>query len=401
MAFQAPTTDGPHFTGTGPISWSDLRQFFRAQNPDNTFNNDTAAISVSELYRSTSTALTDPTVPDCTENRNNISPGVGVPSSGAFAISRMRNTIKYYYLTQVNNDQNLNISSQSWNNNLGLNIRKFARINGTVGSSNPSNPAAQFSAQSFNMTIDVNGNIFGAGGTGSQSINFNGQGGGNAITVNSPSGNNNTVFIDQTGKVYGGGGGGGKGGTGGNGGAGGQNQQNCGNAGNQGPGKNCCEGVVSGTGPGGTGQAGGNGRTGRGFNNQSGTISPGIAGVTAPSQAGGTSTKSESVCAGLFGCSATSASGGSGGQGGAGGTGGDWGDPGGQGGQGSPGGQGGNGGTTPGGGGCADAPGGNGSPGGGGGGGTSGGGAGTSVAGGINFNVTGSQGSANRRGPSI
>lgn len=400
MAFQAPTTDGPHFTGSGPISWSDLRQFFRAQNPDNTFNNDTAAISVSELYRNTSTALTDPTVPDCTENRNNISPGVGVPSSGAFAISRMRNTIKYYYLTQVNTDQNLNISSQSWNNNLGFNIRKFARINGTVGSSNPNFPAAQFSAQSFNMTIDVNGNIFGAGGAGAQSTAVNGQGGGNAITVNSPSGNNNTVFIDQTGKVYGGGGGGGKGGSGGNGGSGGQSQSNCGNAGQQGPGAGCCEGVVSGTGPAGQGQAGGNGRTGRGFNNQSGTISPGIAGVTSPSQAGSTASNSRKVCGNLFDCGSTSGSGGSGGQGGTGGTGGNWGASGGQGAQGGPGGQGGNG-TASNGGGCVNAGFGNGNPGGGGGSGTSGGGAGTSVAGGINFNVSGSQGSANRKGPSI
>ena len=108
MAVNAPTTAGPYFA-TGSISWSDLRETFRAQNPDGTFNTDNNPISSSDLYRVTTTTLTNPIVPDCTENRNNISPGVGVPASGTYSISRIRNAIKYYFLTQTGNDQNLDL----------------------------------------------------------------------------------------------------------------------------------------------------------------------------------------------------------------------------------------------------------------------------------------------------
>ena len=223
MAVNAPTTAGPYFA-TGSISWSDLRQTFRAQNPDGTFNTDNNPISSSDLYRVTTTTLTNPIVPDCTENRNNISPGVGVPANGTYPISRIRNAIKYYFLTQTGNDQNLDLdATPNYNNNLARNIRKFLDIQGTVGSSN-GNPAATFNAQSFNLTIRIaNGaNVFGFGGGGGpgegRANNFggqdnpqqpgDGQAGGAALSVNSASGNNNTVFLFPTSNVYGGGGGG-------------------------------------------------------------------------------------------------------------------------------------------------------------------------------------------------
>ena len=180
MAVNAPTTDGPHFT-TGAISWSDLRQTFRAQNPDGTFNTDNNPISSSDLYRVTTTTLENPIVPDCTENRNNISPGVGVPDTGAFPISRMRNTIKYYFLTQSGTDQNLDLdATPNYNNNLDRNIRKFLTLGGVLGSSN-TNPAGAFNAQAFNLTIEVANNAFilgygGAGGAGEgRANNFGGQ----------------------------------------------------------------------------------------------------------------------------------------------------------------------------------------------------------------------------------
>lgn len=224
MAVNAPTTAGPYFA-TGAISWSDLRETFRAQNPDGSFNNDNLPISSSDLYRVTTTTLTNPIVPDCTENRNNISPGVGVPETGTYPISRIRNAIKYYFITQTGNDLNLDLdSTPNYNSNLSRNIRKFLTINGNLGTFN-TNAAGQFNAQSFNLTIRVaNGaNIFGFGGAAgfgqgrfnnNTSTNDNpqtagsGQAGGDALNVNSASGNNNTVFLFPAANVYGGGGGG-------------------------------------------------------------------------------------------------------------------------------------------------------------------------------------------------
>ena len=203
------STQGPFFA-TGSISWSDLREQFRAANIDGSFDTDTAAISVSELYRNTSLALTDPVVPDCTENRTSGPSSNGVPQSGSFSISRMRRSIKYYFLNQVNNDLNLDLDNQNYNANINLNVRKRFRIEGTIGSSNTANPAATFNATATNVRLEIRntGRVLGASGPAGAFPNGEGQDGGVALSLNSTGGNNNVVFLNPTANVYGGGGGG-------------------------------------------------------------------------------------------------------------------------------------------------------------------------------------------------
>jgi len=203
------TTQGPFFA-TGPISWSTMRQQFRAANIDGSFDNDTASISVSELYRNTSLALTDPVVPDCTENRTSGPSNNGVPTAGTFSISRMRDTIKFYFLNQTNTDTTLDLDAQNYNGNINRNIRKRFRISGTVGSNNPNNPAATFNATATNVRLEIrNGaRILGASGPAGGFPDGQGQDGGDALFLNSASGNNNVVFLNPTCNVWGGGGGG-------------------------------------------------------------------------------------------------------------------------------------------------------------------------------------------------
>ena len=101
------------FFNSGPISWSNLRKQFRAANIDGTFDDtDNNAISVSELYRNTSNTISDPIVPDCTENSVSGPSNNGVPTSGSFAISRIRNTFKYYFVEQSGFDQNVDFSAK-------------------------------------------------------------------------------------------------------------------------------------------------------------------------------------------------------------------------------------------------------------------------------------------------
>ena len=297
---------GPYFSGTSEISFSQIRQNFRAQNPDGTFDTDNAEISMSSLYRNTSTDIQDPVVPDSTENRltgpADLPPAdKGVPSSGEFAASKLRSSIKYYSANQTGTDLNVDIDNLNWNNNLEKNIRKFANVNGIVGSSDPTLPAATFDADCVNFTIQINGSVLAAGGVGVAGTY--GTDGGTAIVVNSPTGKNNVINMGDTGKLYGGGGGGGAGGSGGAGGVGGLSVKGC----NNGP-CDLCGSTPPGTG--GTGGIGGAGGPGRGFNNQSGSLE----GSDGEPGKNGTSAFNDGINSGP------------GGKGGTGGTGGDGGD---------------------------------------------------------------------------
>ena len=211
---------GPFFN-TGPISWSDLREEFRAANIDGTFDTDNDPISVSDLYRSTDKTITDPIVPDCEENRESGPSNNGVPTSGSFAISRMRDTIKYYLVTQSGTDTNVDFDSLTNINyqvNLNRNIRKRIRVNGTITAQSVNNPAAQFNAQASNIRIEIGGDgrvlgFHGVGGTGSPKksgkvLGQQGQAGGPAFELNSANGNNNVIFLNSQSNVWGGGGGG-------------------------------------------------------------------------------------------------------------------------------------------------------------------------------------------------
>ena len=244
---------GPYYS-SGAISFSSLRSNFRAQvrketsGGSETFNTDTASISASQLLRNTETNNTNPIVPDATENSNiasyNYPNGYSSIDKSALSgknlsIEDFRNSIKYYYVTlpSADTETNFDIDDQSWNTNLNRNVVKVAFIDGTCGSSSASSPAASFDATAHNLTIDVTGNILGAGGRGGGQTGaplINGEAGGDALSISSSSGNNIVVLVRSGSKIYGGGGGGEKGVTGANG-SGGKcsntsTQQGCGGA---------------------------------------------------------------------------------------------------------------------------------------------------------------------------
>jgi len=221
---------GPYFS-SGQIKFSDLRTYFRSlvrkasSGGSETFSpepaTDTAAISTSELLRNTDSSETNPTVPDCTENRTCGVLEDGISSDNNLKLSQFRNSIKYYYVTLPSDDTvtNFDIDAQSWNENLDKTINKIMFIDGTCGSSTSGAAAASFDAESYNLTIDITGNLYGSGGAGGAINGGTGSNGGNALSITS-TGNSVSVVLRSSGKLYGGGGGGGggnKGAQGGNG----------------------------------------------------------------------------------------------------------------------------------------------------------------------------------------
>lgn len=190
---------GPYYT-SGPISFSSLRANFKESL--------SGTIKASELIRNTSISNTNPIVPDATENVNISS----VQSN--LRLSQFRNSIKSYNLTQAGLDLNLDITNQSWNNNLLKNVRKVVYITGVCATNSTSSVAASFNATAYNLIFDISGKIYGAGGTGGTSLSISGTNGGNALSVSSTSGNNIVIFVRSNAQIYGGGGGGEKGVTG-------------------------------------------------------------------------------------------------------------------------------------------------------------------------------------------
>ena len=183
------TKAGPYYS-SGSISFSSLRLNFK--------ESASGSISASELRRNTTTTNTNPVVPDATENAS-------ISSSSNLKLSHFRNTIKYYYITQTGTDINFNIGTQSWNSNLSKNIVKRVSIAGTCGSVGAASSAAMFNSTAYNLTIDVSGNIYGAGGTGGTSATISGGNGGNALSITNTSGSNFIVNVQSTAKIYGGG----------------------------------------------------------------------------------------------------------------------------------------------------------------------------------------------------
>lgn len=191
----AITKAGPYYA-SGAISFSSLRTNFKESG--------SGSISASELRRNTTTSDTNPIVPDATENAS-------VSTNSDLALSQFRNTIKYYYITQTAIDLNFNIGAQSWNSNLNKNIIKWTYINGTCGSNSASSPASTLATTVHNLTIDVSGIIYGAGGPGGTLSTISGTTGGTALSITNSSGSNLVVNVQSTANIYGGGGGGEKG----------------------------------------------------------------------------------------------------------------------------------------------------------------------------------------------
>jgi hypothetical protein len=276
------TKTGPYYS-SGSISFSSLRSNFKEAG--------SGSISASELRRNASTSDTNPVVPDATENAS-------VSTSSNLALSQFRNTIKYYYITQTGTDLNFDIGAQTWNSNLNKNVRKWMYINGTCGSNSISSSAATFASTVYNLTIDISGGIYGAGGSGGTSATISGGNAGNALSVTNSSGSNLVVNVQSSANIYGGGGGGEKGKTGANG-TGGtcridqrfqtgcqQDSNSCPGGWTQyGSGNSCCRyrrGCAANiwykdcyytySTAAGTGGVGGDGGLGRGYNNFSGSL---------------------------------------------------------------------------------------------------------------------------------
>ncbi len=199
------TKTGPYFNGTNSPSnttnmkFSQLRDTFRLNNP-------AGAISADELRRHTSTSITDPILPDCTENSH-------VAEVNNWKVSQMQGTIKYYDMDNPSSDDNTNwdINTEPWNNNLEKNIKKKLFLRGDHTSTLTSTPAARINSAAWNLTIEVHGTVKGAGGAGGTSGSVSGKVGGHALQFN---GGSILVDIKSTGRIWAGGGGGEFGGPG-------------------------------------------------------------------------------------------------------------------------------------------------------------------------------------------
>ena len=220
-------TNGP-FYSSGAISFSSLRSNFKETS--------SGAISASELRRNDNNDESNPIVPNSTENVN-ISPDNNLRIGG------FRNSIKRYFATQSEEDNNASYPNEpgfrmgrydsngrgiDWSGggvpgpdgqgggtsgNLTRNVQKRVYINGTCGSNNVGQAAAQIDPASYvrNLTIEVNGSILGAGGAGGVVGAGDGTSGGTALNCSVSSGGSVTVIVGSNARIYGGGGGGEKG----------------------------------------------------------------------------------------------------------------------------------------------------------------------------------------------
>jgi len=206
------TKTGPFFNGTNAPSnttnmkFSQIRDTFRLNNP-------TGAISASELLRDIDTLnSTDPIVPDATENVAIAANPINTASN--WKVSQFQGAIKFFDVEQdaSDNNANFNISALTeFNNNLGKTIKKKFILRGTHTSTNTGDAAAKILTDAFNLTLEIHGVFYGAGGVGGTSGAISGTNGGTALSIN---GGRVTVDIKSSGRLWGGGGGGEFGGNG-------------------------------------------------------------------------------------------------------------------------------------------------------------------------------------------
>jgi hypothetical protein len=163
---------------------------------------------MSELKRDTNPQSPNPIVPDATENS-------AIGSVSDVSLSQFRNAIKFYYITQTGSDIYFDIDALSWNSNLDKTITKTIFIDGDIGSDNALTPAASFEqSPAYNLLFDITGTIKGAPGVGGGkpgNVSISGQTGGTALSIISTGGENLTVLVRSSARIYGGGGGGEKG----------------------------------------------------------------------------------------------------------------------------------------------------------------------------------------------
>lgn len=207
MSVTGGTSNQTKFFSSGSISARGLKDTFNG-NAANT------NIQFSTYRRNTDLNETNPIVPDSTENRTTISSSEGISTNNDLKASSFRNSIKQYLVTQSSSDTELNLATSSyWNSNLNKNVRKTFVVDGTIKADSPSDDAAVFDAEAYNLTINVIGNVYGEGGTGGSADGGNGGTGGDALFVNNTStrsGNSAkiTVSVHSNGRIWAGGGGG-------------------------------------------------------------------------------------------------------------------------------------------------------------------------------------------------
>ena len=318
MTIASPETAGPNITSGTEIKFSTLRKYFLKMKPrssftaSDTFESETGSVSASQLLRVSSLDSIDdrpiveggegrkeieeeydidyllPYVPDCTENSN-------IATENNWKTSQFVGSIKYYYLRQsTSDDLNLNLSSQSWNNNLPFTIRKWFFIDGTIGSNTNTDGTKSDSSLIISSTtnyltlkLSSTGKIYGSAGAGGTNGVNDGKGGDGGDAISWTGDNslyNNYVIVHTNSQLYGGGGGGGKGGNGGQGGtggAGGTNNINCTGVGAGG--YSCTPAYTAGGTPGAI-KIGPDGPTGRGYSNLEGPLGQNLGGQINPGQ---------------------------------------------------------------------------------------------------------------------
>ena len=180
------------FTGNAPIKFSDLSSTFRDGKKQN--------IKFSDYKRDTSLDATSPVVPDATENE-----GISTADTN-LKISGFRNCVTSYDVVQTGTDATLDLGSSTlWNGNLNRNIIKKASIEGICHATTTSNYGIQLEAETYNLRMNISGNVYGEGGT-LQSPN----GGGALYVRNTTNRSAKTTLIDislnSTARVWAGGG---------------------------------------------------------------------------------------------------------------------------------------------------------------------------------------------------
>ena len=207
------TKTGPYFNGSGQpapnnqteVKFSQLRDTFRLNNP-------TGSISASELLRDIDTNSSDPIVPDATENSAIASTPINTASN--WEVSQFFGAIKFFDVEQDASDTNTNFNISAlteFNNNLGKTIKKKFTLRGEHRSTNTSIAAAQILSAAWNLTLEIHGNFYGAGGVGGVENDVSGKPGGHAISLN---GGRVYFDIQSNAKIWAGGGGGEFGGDG-------------------------------------------------------------------------------------------------------------------------------------------------------------------------------------------
>lgn len=164
-----------------------------------TFGGNSNDVKFSTYRRNTNQDDTSPIVPDADENSD-------ISTLNDLSAETFRGSVKELFATQSGNDTDLDLDSSTiWGGNLNKNVIKNLSITGRIIASNNATPAAALDAETYNLKVDVSGQIYGQGGNASSAK------GGSALYLNNTttrSGASRTinVNVNSTGRIWAGGG---------------------------------------------------------------------------------------------------------------------------------------------------------------------------------------------------